>query len=630
MAIVYIDNIDNQKDSIKKLISEIKSNPKYIYLDTETTGLDPFLSKVLLIQIRVFDDIYVINRQLLGEEFSKSLIKLINSVDSVVVGHNIKFDSKMIRTDTGIWLSKLYDTMIAECVLSAGIGKALYSLSELTQKYCGIVLNKKDRLSFTEVTADFSFTEQQITYAATDLVYLEEIVTAQMERAESEKLLDIIDLEMKVVSVVSKMEYQGITLDVPHWLVLTEDAEKVADEISKLLTDKIFERLDKSKYSNALEFANALCIPVKNKRDKVAAESITDIDSVLDWAKRQFNANSTKQMVTSLNLIGVETKDTNAKTLKKLPKDDVIDTILDLREVEKKISTYGRNVIDLINPVTNRIHTDYYQMGTETGRFSSRNPNMQNLPRKGGYREGFISREGFSLISMDYSQQEYRLVGALSKEPKIIEAYVAGSDMHTATASNRFKKPLSEITSEERNFGKTMNFAILYGTTEFGLMRNFSVTKEEALEMLDDFYKGYPKLTAFKNYAEDLIMKLGYSITPLGRRRYFPPLPVFGSPYELEKITSKMKREGFNMIIQGGGADITKIALSRMNIENPFEDLFNPILQIHDEIVCEVHDSILNDGLNFMESCMIGAFKPFLGEIPAKVDHRISKRWGKG
>jgi DNA polymerase I-like protein with 3'-5' exonuclease and polymerase domains len=631
----YIYDITENKDSISKLIEEIKSKPEYIFFDTETTGLNPYLAKTLLYQFMVNEDVYVVNRARLGKDFLIRLIDLCNKSEATYVGHNIKFDVEMVKVDLDLYLNKVFDTMIAEVIINTGVGKELYSLAELVRKYCFVDLDKSMQKSFiVEGQSLEDFSQEQIDYAGKDIVFLRKIIESQLEEINSKGLAKVVDLEMKVVKVVSDMELHGVSLDVPHWRQLTNDAKELSKKYSEEFKAIVFDRINNSKpklkFSNALEFAEKLCIPIKTKRARTELENILDTSAVVEWAKGEFNINSHKQMLNAFNIIGIKTDSTNEKILNKLPKDEVIDKLLDIRGVEKNISTYGENVIDLINPVTGKIHTDYFQMGTSTGRFSSRNPNMQNLPRKGGYREGFVARDGYSFISMDYSQQEYRLVGALSKEPKIIDAYVSGSDMHTATAANRFNKSLKEVTPEERNFGKTMNFAILYGTTEFGLMRNFSVSKAEALSMLDDFYAGYPVLTAFKNAVEDIILKRRYSVTPMGRKRFFESAPVYGSPKELEKLEARIRREGFNMIIQGGGADITKIALYDMFNLNPFGDLFYPVLQVHDEIVCEVSDTVLKDGEDFMRNCMVGAFQPFLGEIPAVVDSRVSKRWGKG
>ena len=624
MAIHYIDTFSKVKEFIAK-IKEAKS----IDLDTETTGLDPYTCKVLLVQIGIDNDVYVLNRGKLGKEFLTQLVELINQNNITCVGHNIKFDIKVLKVDTGILIKNVYDTMTAESVLTAGIGEKLYSLAKLVKKYCDVDLNKDTRLEFLGMDWDSSFTEQQINYAGTDILYLSKIKSKQIERAQFERLIFTLDLEMTLLPVVAKMELQGITLDIPHWNKLINDSQDNLNRLGIKMRELIFSAVDVKSFTNAYEFARALDVPVKTIKLKKILESIVDPALVMKWINDTFNIGSHKQLLTALRLAGVDTPDTNEKTLEKLPSNPIVDCILEYRDYEKRLSTYGQNIIDLINPITGRIHTEYFQVGTATGRFSSKNPNLQNIPTHNGYREGFVSRPGYSFIAMDYSQQEYRLAGAISKEPVIRDAYLNGADMHIATAALKFKKDFKDITKDERKFGKTMNFAIIYGTTIYGLARNFSIPKTEAQTLLDEYWNGYKRLFALKNGIEDMIVKNGYSVTPLGRKRYFKPVPAFGTPYEIEKVVSQMKREGFNMVIQGGGADVTKLAMINIDKNNPFGDKFCLLLQVHDEVVAEVHDSILKEAEDFMRYEMIAAFQPLLGDIPAMTDSKISKRWTK-
>jgi DNA polymerase-1 len=199
--------------------------------------------------------------------------------------------------------------------------------------------------------------------------------------------------------------------------------------------------------------------------------------------------------------------------------------------------------------------------------------------------------------------------------------------MHTATAMLLTGKPKEEITKEDRSYGKSMNFAIIYGTSEYGLAHNFKISIDKGKQILADFYRGYPVLASFKTAVEKMIMKLGYSITPLGRRRYFDPEPDFADSKELARYRGRLLREGFNMIIQGGGADITKQALVDLFYKNPYGDKFKLLLQVHDEIVAEVDDSIVEEASIWMQSIMEEAEQVFLGELPAKVDASVGQFW---
>jgi len=260
---------------------------------------------------------------------------------------------------------------------------------------------------------------------------------------------------------------------------------------------------------------------------------------------------------------------------------------------------------------------------------NSTNPNLQNIPSDKEYRKPFKATPGKKLLSFDYSQQEYRLVGAISKDPVIIDSYVSGKDMHTATASIIYNKDMDKVTKEERSLGKTINFAVLYGSTAYGLAFNLKIEPKRADEFLRKFYEGYPTLTMFKRVVGDAIWAKKYSSTVMGRKRYWETKDFFADYKEADRYESRVRREGFNHIVQGTGADVTKLAMIKMFRENPFGDSFKLIMQIHDEIVVEVDEKIANEANEFGKKCMIDVFQPFLGAIPASVESHIDDHWTK-
>jgi len=306
-----------------------------------------------------------------------------------------------------------------------------------------------------------------------------------------------------------------------------------------------------------------------------------------------------------------------------------VECLLKIREQEKLASTYGENFFDNISPITSRIHTEFLNNGAATGRFSSNSPNLQNIPRNSAYRNCFIAEKGWSIITCDYGQAEFRLAGAVSGEDKIIEAYLAGKDMHAATAALVYNKDIHDVTKKERNFGKTINFAVLYGTTAYGLQYNLNIPLAEAQRIVDAFYTGYPKYAKFKEFVENKIMELGYSVTPMGRRRYMSEKPMFMQSWEYNKWIARQKRELVNHIIQGGSADSVKLSLYNIYNENPFGDKLRILLQEHDEIVSEAHDSIAKDAEQFIVDTMKKSFQPFLGNIPCEVSHELLPYWTK-
>jgi DNA polymerase I-like protein with 3'-5' exonuclease and polymerase domains len=420
-----------------------------------------------------------------------------------------------------------------------------------------------------------------------------------------------------------------VLLDKDLWQTL-EDQEKIRLEGTlDTLKELLINELNIQQYSSALKLAQASCIPVKTKKAQREAELLTTKELMEEWYRLNLNFRSHKQLKSSLNLVGIDVDSVDKKVLKKLKRTPIIDCLLERSEATKRIDTYGSGVFDFIHPITGRIHTEFLNNGTATGRLSSGNPiNLQNIPNAKGYRESFISSPEYDWLSLDYSQQEFRLTGAISGEQKIIDAYLAGMDMHTATASLIYNKPLQDIDKKERFIGKTANFTIIYGGTEWALGKNLGLDADTSIKILKAFHEGYKTLSKFKECAEDRIIERGYSTTVLGRRRYNPPKPTYLTNYEYLKYISKIKREGFNHIIQGTAADITKMAMINIYEKNPFGDKLRMLIQVHDEINLEAHKSISKDAVEFVRTEMLNAEQPFLGIIPAAADSMpLNNHW---
>lgn len=609
------------------LLSE--GHTKDVFCDIETTGLDPRKDKILSLQVMAQNDIFIYDFIHLNNEHLAYIVNLLENSKVKSTFFNTKFDIKFLFHNTGIMLSNVFDCMNAEVLLNAGRGKSLYSLADLVLKYEGEVLDKEVREQFWKQEVK-EFSAQQLLYAAKDVKVLSEIYTNQMQQIIEAKEQKIADIEMKLLPVVAKMEYDGILLDTDAWLALEKTEAARVEETGKYLVDFFFDKINYSSYSNALQLSDAVRLPIKTKRDRGALEKIDDVKSSLSFIKEKFNLGSKQQVLAVLNLLGVECENTNEKELVKFAKEHaVVDKLIEFREAEKRVNNYGANFLNIINPVSGRIHTEFLNMGAATGRFSSNNPNLQNIPRAKGYRESFIASPDFDFLSHDYSQQEYRLAGAVSGEPVIIDAYLQGADMHTATAANFYNKAFDDVTPAERNWGKTRNFEIIYGTTEWGLSKSLKCSIDEAKEVLKKYWAGYPTLSAFKLAVEDSIVKLGYSITPYGRKRYNVEKPLYMTGPEYMRYLGRIKREGFNHIIQGGGADIVKIAMINIYNNNPFGDKFRMLLTVHDEIDSEAHKSISKDAEMFVKEEMEKAEQPLLGDIPAKVDSKILTHWSK-
>jgi DNA polymerase I-like protein with 3'-5' exonuclease and polymerase domains len=599
-----------------------------ISIDTEATKLDTITAEWILLQIKLGEDIYLLDARTLDRKFLSYLVDLIKSSGKTVLAHNSKYDLKIIYRGTGILLENVHDTMLVESILYRGTGKVFYSLAELVELYCGETLNKDVRSTFENFQGELS--AEQLAYSALDVLHLEKIYSKQLEYITSKGLGNTVTLEMNLVPVLVVMELTGVYLDKEEWLALEKQAILDAGESHKKVLDEISNKIEFDKYANGSDLATALCIPIKSKRDRATLESIVNPEAIKEWLISTININSSRQLLAVLtNIYDLDITSTEEKVLKDVKENEIIPYLLAYRGYTKKVSTYGEDFLKHVHPVTGRVHSEFLQNGTASGRFSSTNPNLQNIPADKEYRKPFKAPPGKMMLSLDYSQQEYRLAGAISKDPIIIDSYVRGKDMHTATASIIFGKEITDITKEERNLGKTINFAVLYGSTAYGLAFNLKIPPKQAEEFLDKFYAGYPTLTAFKNAVEDAIWQRKYSSTVMGRKRYWEDKILFVDHREAEKYEQRVRREGFNHIVQGTGADVTKLAMIKMFKENPFGEDFKLVMQIHDEIVAEVNEAIVKEAEEFGKKCMIDVFQPFLGAIPASVEGQASPYWSK-
>lgn len=608
-----------------------ESNIKEVFCDLETTGLDCRLHKILLFQIMAGDEIYIFDFTKLNNEHLKYLVNLLENVAKVTsVFFNTKFDIKFIAHETGTWMNRLFDTMNAEVLINAGIGKSTYNLKELALKYAGIELNKDDRKLFYENEVNV-ITDQMLQYSAMDVKVLEPIYKSQIEQIEKAKENAILKIEMDLLPVVAKMEYDGVLIDTNSWLALEANEKERYNRVTSELMEIFVKGVNIGKYSDAYELAKAISFPMSNlsKKKEALMKQLTTPEVLEGWFRQSFNMGSTYQLQAVLGLMGTEVNSTDKKVLEKLKRTPAIENLLELSECEKRISTYGSNVIGYFHPITGRLHTEFLDMGAASGRFSSGNPfNLQNIPRANGYKESFISSPEYDWLSIDYSQQEFRLAGAISREPVIIQAYLDNQDMHTATAGLIYNKPLNEITKKERFVGKTANFTIVYGGTEWALGKNLQLDMDTSLKILKAFHEGYSTFSEFKSQVEKAILRMGFSSTVLGRKRYIEHKPTYQTNKEYMKWVGKQKRELFNHIIQGTAADVTKLAMIGIYRNNPFGEKLRMLIQVHDEINLEAHNSISKDAAQFVKEEMIKAEQPFLGAIPAAADvSPISNHW---
>jgi DNA polymerase-1 len=602
----------------------------HIAFDTETSGTDARIDKLRLAQFCINDSIYILNMETIPMKYLTYVLELLIDKDTIFIMQNAKFDIKFILHNTGIQIKKVYDTMVAESVIT-GVKKIYAGLDYLYKKYIDIEINKDIGKKFLDSPID----NEMILYSALDVKHLFEVMEKQTAISAELKLMDTLNLEMRIVSPTAKMEWDGIYLDSTKWIELDKLSKKKIKETGDTIKDYIWKNATNVRFKNAYELALKFEIRITTKKLRNALEQITDINYIKEWWYDNFNINSRLQMMKALAYLGVDLPNFQKETLKAFKdKHTIVKHILTNKTWAKKKSTYGIDYLKYIHPVTGRIHSELNQNGAETGRYASSKPNLQQVPidfidGKCLWRNCFLPEEGNSFLASDYSQQEYRTVGQVTGEEKIINAYLNDLDLHANTAGIIYDIPIEEVIEEQRHVGKTINFGLLYGLTKWGLARRLNIKISEADELMSKVLSGLPKFYEFKKAVEELVLKNMYSRTLLGRIRFFDKKEIFEDHIEYEKYIARLKREGFNHIIQGTSADMLKLAFAYVSERNPFGELFKVVLLIHDEILAEIDNSILEPAKEFLEQCMSEAFYYFVPDIPTKINARILEAWSK-
>lgn len=607
-----------------------------VALDTETSGLSPHTCKLYIISC-AFEggEEFVFNCLKLDKEDIKYIVSLLT--EKLVVCHNAKFDIKVLQVQTGILLTKLHCTQITETLIHNGLGKYYYSLEELVMDYFYQPLNKDIRETFYNSGELNTLTTEQLQYATEDVRFLIPMMERQLVEINKSRQNKIYDLEMKLIPVVADMELEGMLLDKVAWKKLAVDNKVQLAKLKISIRDTIFERLDLSKFDTLYDFIVAFGLNpskdfgvkfnIKTKRDTILAQSITDKSTYKDYYDRFLNLNSSHQLLKLLQSLGFDIESTGEEILTKHKDDKIFEMMLEHREIEKLISSFGEEYLTNIHPLTNRIHANFNQTKATTGRFTCDDPNLQQLTKKEGYRECFVAPEGYLFLDIDCSQMEFREAGAISGEPLIIDAYKRGMDMHTATAALLYEVSLDKVEKAQRFDGKTVNFAQLYGSSDRGLAYNMGISLEKAKHILELFWGGYTILAKFKEGVEEQIWKRKYANTVLGRRKYFEDKNVFIDGKEYMKYKTSTLREGFSVVVQGTCSDIIKLSMVKFWYENPFGNNVRLVLQVHDELGFYVKKEIIEEAKVFIQECIESQERIFFGEIPAKTETVVANCW---
>jgi DNA polymerase-1 len=577
--------------AVKLLLQNIQ-NQTSVCFDTETTGLDALHAELVGISFSYEKGkgFYVPFPE--NQEEATALIDkfrpFFENETIEKIGQNLKYDLKILSNYNIIVKGKLFDTMIAHYLINPDMRHNMDILSETYLKYSPksiedlIGKKGKNQLSMRDVPL-----EDIKEYAVEDAditLQLKENFTLQLDKTETKKLFD--EIEIPLVKVLAAMEKEGIRVDVDFLKSLSHD---LGNDIQKLET------------------------------------------TIYEIAGEKFNLASPKQLgdilFDKLKIGGAKQKKTKTgqyatgeEILNYLVNEhQIVKAILDWRQLVKLQNTYVDALPNQVDAVTKRIHTDYMQTVAATGRLSSNNPNLQNIPirteRGRQIRKAFVARdENYTLVSADYSQIELRIIAALSGEENMIQSFQKNEDIHKATASKVFNVPLEEVTREQRSHAKTVNFGIIYGVSAFGLSNQTSLSRAESAALIEAYYQTYPSLKSYINNQIQFARENGYVQTILGRRRY---LKDINSQNAI--VRGGAERNAVNAPIQGSAADIIKIAMINIHEKLTTENWKSKmLLQVHDELVFDVHHSELEKIKPMIKHEMENAFTlnvPLIVEI---------------
>ncbi len=583
-------------DELEEYLKEVKEAGT-LSIDTETTGVDPILASLVGISLAIKEtEAWYVPVGHRGEgnlplDQVLSCIKpYLESKEIKKIGQNLKYDYQIFKKYDIVLEGIFFDTMLAAYILDPG--KRQYSMDALAAQWLNIktisiesLIGKKgkNQKSFAEVPIDSA-----AEYAGEDAVIPLKLMTVFQPRLKEKELYTLFEeVEMPLLTVLAECEWQGITID-------TTFLQKLSQEYSTKLA------------------------------------SITQ--EIYTMAGEEFNLNSPKQVSTiffeKLNMPRTKkTKtglSTDVRALEKLAPDyPIAKKMLEHREVQKLLSTYIDALPQQVNEDDKRVHTSFNQTIAATGRLSSTNPNLQNIPIRTEdgrrIREAFVASPGNLLVSADYSQIELRILAHLSNDDRLIQAFKDDQDIHTQTASAMYGIFPEMVTDEMRRAAKTINFGLMYGMGPINLSRQLNISFKEAQDFIDTYFEQFPTIHRFM---EDSIAKArntGYSETLLGRRRYLPDINA-----DNRRTREAAERVAINTPVQGTAADIIKIAMVSIQKElQSFENCYM-LLQVHDELVFEVPQDKAESFIPWIQGKMSSAYTL---SVPLKVDVGTGKNW---
>ena len=586
--------IDTQEKRLE-ILQKLRTS-EILTLDTETTSTEPMNAELVGISLAVEEnEAFYIPIPSNREEALKIVNEfkpLFENPSTLKIGQNIKYDMIVLANYEIQVRGPLFDTLLAHYVLQPELRHNMDYLAEIYLNYQTIHIDEligakgKKQLSMRDLQP-----EEVYLYACEDAditLKLKNVLEKELKRAGVEKLF--YEIEMPLVPVLVSMERNGVRID-------TDSLKQSSIHFSNRLSE-----IEQVIY----ELAGT---PFNISSPKQVGEVLFDKLKIVEKAKKTKGG----QYVT------------NEEVLESLRnKHEIVGKILDYRGIKKLLSTYIDTLPQLINPRTGRIHSSFNQAVTSTGRLSSSNPNLQNIPIRDEdgkeIRKAFIPDEGCRFFSADYSQIELRLMAHLSGDPHMIEAFRQGDDIHTATAAKVFKVAPEEVTSDMRRKAKTANFGIIYGISTFGLAERMNVPRAEAKTLIDEYFASYPRIKEYMNESIAQAREKGYVETIFNRKRYLPDISSHNAT-----VRGYAERNAINAPIQGSAADIIKVAMARIYERFQSNNLkAKLILQVHDELNFSVPEEEMEQVQQIVIEEMERAYPM---QIPLRADFGWGKNW---
>ena len=581
-----------------KLLLQNLEKQNSVCFDTETTGLDALNAELvgLALSYEKGKGFYIPFPE--NQEEAQHLIEkfrpFFENENIEKIGQNLKYDLKILA-NYGIQVKgKLFDTMIAHYLINPDMRHNMDVLSETYLNYSPksieTLIGKKGKkqLSMRDVPLEnikeYAVEDADITFQ------LKQHFQPILEKVGTKKLFD--EIEIPLVQVLADMEAEGINLDVNFLRNMSVDMQKDIENFEQKIYEIAGEKfnLASPKQLGEILFDKLKIGGAKQKKTKTGQYATGE--EILSYLANEH---------------------------------EIVRYILEWRQMVKLQSTYIDALPNQVDAKTERVHTDYMQTVAATGRLSSNNPNLQNIPirteRGRQIRKAFIARdENYTLLAADYSQIELRIIAALSGEENMIKAFQNGEDIHKSTAAKVFNVALEEVTKEQRSHAKTVNFGIIYGVSAFGLSNQTNLSRSESAALIDAYYKTYPRLKAYIQEQIDFARENGYVETVLGRRRYLKDINSANAV-----VRGGAERNAVNAPIQGSAADIIKIAMinihKRLKAENWKSKM---LLQVHDELVFDVHNSELETIKPLIQQEMENAFQL---TVPLVVELGEGQNW---